>query len=105
MPVNTGDIFETVVEYAKGDSYITVSSTDATWVKKILKVCANNPEDTRIVAQNPDGSICVKMPKSYLKLSPPVKRAPLTDEQKAANRERLRQYRESKASACQHSTV
>ena len=88
MTVNTGDIFETVVEYAKGDSYITVSSTDATWVKKILKVCANNPEDTRIVAQNPDGSICVKMPKSYLKLSPP-KKSNLTAEQRAAVSRRL----------------
>lgn len=97
MLINTGDICETVVEYTRGDSYITVSSTDSNWVKKILKVCANNPEDTRIVAQNPDGSVCVKMPKSYLKLSPPPKRAPLTDEQKAANKERLRQYRESKA--------
>ncbi len=100
MPIiNTGDIYETVVEYTKGNSYITVSSTDSVWVKRILKVCNENPEETRIVAQNSDGSVCVKMPKSYLKLSPPPKRAPLTEEQRIASSERLRQYRASKASA------
>lgn len=88
MLINTGDICETVVEYTRGDSCITVSSTDSNWVKKILKVCANNPEDTRIVAQNPDGSVCVKMPKSYLKLSPP-KKSNLTAEQRAAVSRRL----------------
>lgn len=88
MLINTGDICETVVEYTRGNSYITVSSTDSNWVKKILKVCANNPEDTRIVAQNQDGSVCVKMPKSYLKLSPPKKNN-LTDEQRKAVSRRL----------------
>ena len=44
MSINTGDIYETVVEYTRGDSYITVSSTDSNWVKKILKVCATIPK-------------------------------------------------------------
>ena len=94
MPViNTGDIYETVVEYTKGNPYITVSSTDSVWAKRILKVCNENPAETRIVAQNPDGSICAKMPKNYLKLSPPRKRKPLTEEQKAVVANRLHSAR------------
>lgn len=99
MPtINTGDICETVVEYTKGDSHITVSSTDSVWVKRILKVCNENPEETRIVAQNPDGSVCVKMPKNYLKLSPPRKGRPLTEEQKAVIAHRLHSARTTKQS-------
>lgn len=86
--INTGDIYETVVEYVKGDHTITVSSTDKAWINKILKLCAENPEETRIVAQNPDGSVCAKLPKKYLKLSKPRK-VTLSEEQKAAAAERL----------------
>ena len=92
--INTGDIYETVVEYVKGDSTITVSSTDRAWVNKILKLCSENPEETHIVAQNPDGSVCAKLPKKYLKLSKPRK-VTLSEEQKAATAERLRASRKS----------
>ena len=93
--INTGDICETVVEYVKGDSTITVSSTDKTWVNKILKLHQDNPNDIYIVAQNPDGSVCVKMPKGYLKLSKPRTRT-MSDEQRAAAAERMRNFRNNK---------
>ena len=87
--INTGDIYETVVEYVKGDSTITVSSTDKTWVNKIMKLYQDNPDEIHIVAQNPDGSVCAKFPKGYLKLSKP-KKMNLSEEQRVAASERFR---------------
>ena len=97
-PINTGDIYETVVEFVRGDKEITVSSTDSTWARRLLKLCHENPEETRIVAENSDGSVCVKLPKKYLKLSRPATRT-MTDEQRKASAERLKAIRSKSTSS------
>ena len=85
-----GDIYETVVEFERGSKEILVSSTDSVWIRKIKKLCDERPDEVRIVGQD-DISICVKMPISFFSLRP-KKKCVLSDEQKAANAERMRRF-------------
>lgn len=89
-------IYETVVEFVRGDKTITVSSTDSVWVRKIKKLYEQNPDGVIIVAENEDGSICARLPKEYLKLSRPRSCANMTEEQRKAAAERLKKSRLSK---------
>lgn len=86
------EIYETVVEYIRGDDYITVSSQDRVWINKVKKLYAANPDEIQIVAINDDGSICARLPKGYLKLSKPRSRG-MSEETKAAMSERLKKAR------------
>lgn len=86
------EIYETVVEYIRGDDYITVSSQDYVWINKVKKLHAANPDEIQIVAINDDGSICVRLPKGYFKLSKPRSRE-ISEETKAAMSERLKKAR------------
>lgn len=83
------EIYETIVEYIRGDDYITVSSQDCAWINKVKKLHAANPDEIQIVAINDDGSICARLPKGYLKLSKPSKRN-ITEENRAALAERMK---------------
>lgn len=67
------------------------SSDDRKWITKIRKLKAQHPEDVQILAEpeNNDGCIYVKLPVNWMKITPPRK-VELTDEQRAARAERLK---------------
>ena len=88
------DFKETCVEYIDVDSYATFCSSERKWINKITKYATSHPDEVQIVRTPEDncGVIYARVPKNWLKVSPPAKRS-LTDEQRAAATERLRSYR------------
>jgi hypothetical protein len=60
-----------------------------------LAISKENPSEVEIIKQNRDGSICVHVPLSYLKISP-KRNVILSEEKKQELRERLARMREAK---------
>ena len=67
------------------------SSDERIWINKVRKLKEKYPDQVTILAEpeNNDGCIYAKMPVKFLKLQGPAQRAELTDEEKAAIRDRL----------------
>lgn len=82
---------ETVVEYIKGEPYLTWYSDEAKWVNRIRQLAADN-DDVQII--NDDGdSVMAHCPTSWFKPpKPPIKRN-MTDEQRQAAAERMKNMR------------
>ena len=92
----TGDTTqECVIEWIRGDKEVTVTFASHTkYNTKVRKLAEQNPEDVKIVAENPDGSIVAHLPLSYIKVNKP-KQMNYSEEQKEAMRERLKSAREN----------
>lgn len=90
------DFKETAVGYLDVDNYASFDSSERKWINKILRLKEKYPEEVEIIKMPEDncGSIAAHIPKSWMKISPP-KKVNLTDEQKAAMAERMRQSRKS----------
>lgn len=58
------EIHEVAINYIKGDDFITVSSTDKSWIKRIVKLHDENPESVIIKHMNADDSVVATMPRS-----------------------------------------
>lgn len=90
------DLKETNIDIVSTDDYATVSSSELRQINKIRKLHESNQEEVKIVIAPEDnyGVIVAKMPKSYIKISPPRK-VNYTEEQRAAMAERMKTARES----------
>ena len=82
---------ETVFEHLDGKSTFTISTDERHWKATLAKLAERNAE-TELVAQNRDGAVMYRVPASWVRVRPPAKR-PLTEEQRAAFTERMRQSR------------
>ena len=83
---------ETCCNYTSKEMFV---STDERWlINRIFRLAENKPGEVEILhhPQDNDGCLCCKLPSNWLKITPPAKRE-LTDEQKAAAAERLRNLR------------
>lgn len=87
------EIRETAFNCVDEDNVASFSTQEKKWVNRALKLAEKYPDEVRIVAQNPDGSVCIHLPKSWFRLAPPVKRN-LTEEQRQALAERMKKARE-----------
>lgn len=82
---------ETAVEYIKGESYLTWYSSDPKWMNRMRKLAADNA-DVQIVKDSGD-SMLIHCPASWFKPpKPPIKRN-MTDEQRKAASERMKNIR------------
>ena len=84
------DYKETAVGYLSCDSYAIFSSSEDKWIRKIKALEYEHPNEVTIT-QNPldnNGMIVARIPKAWLKVSPPRKRE-ITEEQRKAIAERL----------------
>lgn len=73
------------------------SSNERKWITHIKKLAKEHPNEC-VIIKNPEqnnGFICAKMPTSWLYVRPPKTRE-MTEEQRMAAAERLRQAREAK---------
>ena len=77
---------ENCIEFFTGDKVATLSLTSRRYISRIKKLRENYPDDINYV-ENKDGSICAKIPVSFVKLIGPRQ---LTDEQKEAASQRLK---------------
>lgn len=88
------EIRELDVNYIRGDNFITISSTDFGWTKKIKNLAAKNPNECVIKHENEDGSIVAVFPVKYLKISKP-RSSNLSDEKRAELAERMRRAKKN----------
>ena len=65
---------ENCIEFLNNQHSITVSFCMQKWINKVKKLHEEYPNDVKILAENPDGSICAKLPVKFLKISAPRKR-------------------------------
>lgn len=86
---------ENCVEWLNGQQTITVTLCEQKYINKINRYKESHASDVEILSENSDGSICVKLPKRWLKLSPPRQ---MSNEQKEAASARFKKMREDKNS-------
>ena len=84
---------ETAVEYIKGENYLTWYSDDPKWANRIRQLAADNA-DVNIISDDGEG-VLAHCPVSWFKPpKPPIKRN-MTDEQRQAAAERMKNARDS----------
>ena len=84
---------ETAVEYVKGENYLTWYSDDPKWVNRIRQMATDNAEVQ--IINDDDESVLAHCPVSWFKPpKPPIKRN-MTDEQRKAAAERMKNARDS----------
>ena len=92
------ELLENNIQWYTNQKTVTASFTQKKFVSRFREKFRDNP-DVQIVADNKDGSICVRFPLNWVKLSPPRQ---VSDEQKAAAAERLRKYRQEQQQEDDH---
>ena len=93
------DVRENVFEFLLNQKVMTVTLTQKKFINKVRAYAEAYPDEVRIDRENKDGSICAKIPVSYLRITRPSKGRTFTEEQKAASRERLMKWRAENAKA------
>ena len=87
---------EFAIAWLKGSDYAEVSAPSASALKsKLLALAEKYPEEVTNIVVNNDGSIFCHVPVPYVKVSHPKK---ISDEQKEAAAERLKQMWEERKS-------
>ena len=82
--------------WLKGRDYAEVTVPSGTaWKSKLMLYAESHPDEVRCIAINKDGSAFFHVPVGWIKCSPPRK---VSDEQRAAAGERLRQMWEDRKS-------
>lgn len=88
---------ENVLEFISGTRTATVSFTNKKHINRIKKLYEERKDDFKYFVENPDGSVCAKLPLKWIKINPGSKNGRvMTEEQKEAARIRLQKARENK---------
>lgn len=84
---------ETCCKYT--DSVMWVSTDERRMITRMMKLIAEHPDETEIIKrpEENDGCLYCKVPSTWLKIAPPVKRE-MSDEQKAAASQRMQKLNE-----------
>ena len=64
------DIQEIVIQRLREEKTWTLSSTESAFTRKMKSLAAKHPDDVKLV-ENKDGSIYMKVPLKWVKISPP----------------------------------
>lgn len=83
---------ENCIEWISGSHTATLTFTNRKHVNRIKKLYKSHKDDFKYWYENPDGSICCKIPLKWIKVNPGGNRE-YTDEQRAAMAERMRNTR------------
>ena len=87
---------ENMVEFLSGQRTCTVTFTNQKHINRIKKLYEERKDDFTYLVENPDGSICAKIPLKWIKINPGSKEGRvMTEEQKEAARLRLAKAREN----------
>ncbi len=84
---------ETCCEYT--DSVMWVSTDERRMITRMMKLIAEHPDETEIIKrpEENDGCLYCKVPSTWLRIAPPVKRE-FTDEQKEKFKKNLLKAKE-----------
>jgi len=93
---------ETCIEFMSREDKMVVFSSDAKYVRKLRALMASNPGDVELKfdeTDQPEGGLMVEMPVKWFRTpKPPVKRAPIDDDERARLIEQLARGKASKNS-------
>ena len=88
---------ENVIEFISNTRTATVTFTNKKHINRIKKLYEERKDDFKYFVENPDGSVCAKLPLKWIKVNPSSKTGRImTEEQKEAARIRLQKARENK---------
>ena len=88
---------ENVIEFISNTRTATVTFTNKKHINRIKKLYEERKDDFKYFVENPDGSVCAKIPLKWIKSNPGSKTGRvMTEEQKEAARIRLQKARENK---------
>ena len=81
---------ENVLEFISGTRTATVTFTNKKHINRIKKLYEERKDEFKYFVENPDGSVCAKIPLKWIKINPGSKTGRvMTEEQKEAARIRL----------------
>jgi len=78
---------ENCIEFLRDEKTMTLTLCQGRFITKVRELAKKYPDEVKITAENPDGSIVAHMPVAALHLS--IIRKTITDEQRKAATERL----------------
>ena len=85
---------ENMVEFISGSRTATVTFTNQKHINRIKSLYKDRKDDFSYLVENPDGSVCAKIPLKWIKINPGSKeKRVMTEEQKEAARTRLAEAR------------
>ena len=85
---------ENMVEFISGTRTATVTFTNQKHINRIKKLYEERKDDFKYFVENPDGSVCAKIPLKWVRINPGSKTGRvMTEEQKEAARIRLENAR------------
>ena len=88
------DSSENVIDFITGERTATVTFTNRKHINRIKNIYEERKDDFKYFRENPDGSVCAKIPIKWLKINPGSKEGRvMTEEQKEAARIRLQEAR------------
>ena len=88
---------ENMIEFISGTRTATVTFTNQKHINRIKKLYEERKDEFKYLVENPDDSVCAKLPLKWIKINPGSKTGRvMTEEQKEAARIRLQKARENK---------
>ena len=88
---------ENMIKFISGTRTATVTFTNQKHINRIKKLYEERKDDFKYFVENPDGSVCAKIPLKWIKINAGSKTGRvMTEEQKEAARIRLQKARENK---------
>lgn len=81
---------ENVIEWLRDSKTATLTICQGRYKSKIEKLAEQYPDEVQILQRNEDGSILVKVPTNYIKISRPKQ---VSEEQRIESARRLAFYR------------
>lgn len=86
---------ENMIEFLSGQRTCTITFTNQKHINRIKKIYEDRKDDFSYLIENPDGSICAKLPLKWIKINPGSKEGRvMTEEQKEEAKIRLAKARE-----------
>ena len=86
-----------MIEFIAGTRTATVTFTNKKHINRIKNLYEERKDDFKYFVENPDGSVCAKIPLKWIKINAGSKTGRvMTEEQKEAARIRLQKVRENK---------
>lgn len=86
---------ENVIEFLNGQKRATVTLSQGRYKTKVEKLAKERPDECKILARNPDGTILAHVPTSWVKISPPRK-VEMSEDRKEELRKQLTNARNKK---------
>lgn len=88
---------ENMMEFLSGQRTCTVTFTNQKHINRIKKLYEERKDDFAYLVENPDGSVCAKIPLKWVKINPGSKEGRvMTEEQRQAAIIRLQEARKKR---------